>query len=208
MPVSPIPTARRHPLRGRAFLPLAVSMAALLLAACEPGDRSGTIVGQLYIILASGNEAKIESRPVRLIPENIRLDSALSALCIRRNRAVEALARTADSLRALPASPERDSAYAQLSVARRAATEEAMRDRAAILERRTLRTVQTRPDATFTIDSVAPGKYRLWSDASLRSSHWNWLYPVRVRGGDTVRVSLNNSTIDDEPLKCPTPLGE
>lgn len=205
MPHPPAPAAAPRGARLRAVRPLAIALAALLLAACGPDTRPGTIVGQLYVVLQTGNEAKMDTRPVRLVAEDLRLDSTLSVLCIRRNRAVEALKRTADSIRAAGAAP--DTALARIATEQRAATSDAMRNRAAILDRVTLRTVHTRPDDSFTFDSVPPGKYRLWSDADLPSGRWNWLLPVKVKAGDSLRVELNNADADDNPLKCPTPLG-
>jgi hypothetical protein len=193
--------------RSRALLPIPALAAALLLAACEPDTRPGTIVGQLYVVLQTGNMEKMDTRPVRLVAEDFRLDSTLSVLCIRRNRAVEALARTADSVRADSAAAARDTALARIATEQRAATDSAMRDRAAILDRYTLRTVPTGPDDGFVFDSVPPGSYRLWTEASLPSGRWNWLLPVKVKPGDSLRVALNNADSDDNPLKCPTPLG-
>jgi hypothetical protein len=205
MPQPSAPAAALRGARRRTHRPLAISLAALLLAACGPDNRPGTIVGQLYVILQTGNEAKMDTRPVRLIAEDLRLDSTLSVLCIRRNRTVEALKRTADSIRAAGDAP--DTAFARIAIEQRAATDSAMRDRAVILDRATLRTVHTRPDDRFIFDSVPPGKYRLWSDADLPSGRWNWLLPVKVKAGDSLHVALNNADADDNPLKCPTPLG-
>jgi hypothetical protein len=193
--------------RPRALLPLAAFAAALLLAACGPDNRPGTIVGQLYVVLQSGNTEKMGTRPIHLIAEDLRLDSTLSVLCIRRNRVVEALNRTADSLRADTTGPAHDSAFARVLAEMREATDSAMQDRAAILDRVTLRTVDTRPDASFVFDSVPPGSYRLWTYATLPSGRWNWLLPVKVKPGDSVQVALDNSDADDNPLRCPTPLG-
>jgi hypothetical protein len=193
--------------RPHALLPPAALATALLLAACSPDTRPGTIIGQLYVVLQTGNMEKIETRPVRLIAEDVRLDSTLSVLCIRRNRAVEALARAADSIRADSAATARDTALARIAAEQRAATDRAMQDRAAILDRVTIRTVHTGPDDGFVFDSVPPGAYRIWTDAQLPSGRWNWLFPVKVKPGDSLHVALNNADSDDDPLKCPTPLG-
>jgi hypothetical protein len=192
--------------RPRTLLLVNLLAAALLLGACEPDTRPGTIAGQLYVVLQTGNMEEIDARPVRLVAEDIRLDSTLSVLCIRRNRAVEALARTADSIRADSAAAH-DTALARIAAEQRAATDSAMRDRAAILDRYTLRTVRTGPDDDFVFDSVPPGSYRLWTDASLPSGRWNWLLPVKLKPGDSLHVALNNADSDDNPLRCPTPLG-
>jgi hypothetical protein len=131
-------------------------------------------------------------------------------LCIQRDREMAKLSVVADSILAAHASdpPEHDTAFARVLAKEKEATASAMRAREVVLDSVTLRTTHTLPDASFVIDSVPPGEYRLWSDATLKSGEWNWLVPVKVRSGDTIHVSLNNSNPDDNPLKCPTPLGE
>lgn len=180
------------------------------MGGCSEDERPGTIVGQLFVVLQSGNSAPMDVRPVRLVPESARLDSTLSVLCVQRDREVAKLSVVADSILAAHASdpPENDTAFARVLAMERAATATAMRARESVLAGVTLRTVRTRPDASFVIDSVPPGEYRLWADAELKSGRWNWLVPVKVRSGGTTRISLNNSNPDDNPLKCPTPLGE
>jgi hypothetical protein len=188
----------------------AAVLALALTAGCEASDRPGTIVGQLFVVLQSGNSAPMDVRPVRLVPESARLDSTLSVLCIQRDREVAKLSVVADSILAAHASdpPENDTAFARVLALEREATVSAMRAREEVLNGVTLQMVHTRPDFTFVLDSVPPGQYRLWSDADLKSGAWHWLVPVKVRGGDTTHISLNNSNPDDNPLKCPTPLGE
>ena len=69
----------------------AAVLALALTAGCEASDRPGTIVGQLFVVLQSGNSAPMDVRPVRLVPESARLDSTLSVLCIQRDREVAKL---------------------------------------------------------------------------------------------------------------------
>ncbi len=194
----------------RSYHLAAALLALLLMGGCSEDERPGTIVGQLFVVLQSGNSAPMDVRPVRLVPESARLDSTLSVLCVQRDREVAKLSVVADSILAAHASdpPENDTAFARVLAMERAATATAMRARESVLAGVTLRTVRTRPDASFVIDSVPPGEYRLWADAELKSGRWNWLVPVKVRSGGTTRISLNNSNPDDNPLKCPTPLGE
>jgi hypothetical protein len=190
--------------------PIALLAAALLWAACTSESGPGTVIGQLYIVLQSGNMAAIEPRPVRLIPESARLDSTISVLCIRRDREVAQLKTVADSILNAHAAnpPAEDSAFQRVLAQQVAATTTAMRDRDRLLEKLALRSVETGPDATFVFENVPAGKYRLWADALLSSGRWNWLLPIEVKPGDSLHVSLNNTTSDDDPLKCPTPLGE
>jgi FtsP/CotA-like multicopper oxidase with cupredoxin domain len=97
-----------------------------------------------------------------------------------------------------------DSALARLcpGSAGGAAPAQAWRERARILEGRAGRTVTTNARAQFRIDSVAPGRYRLWADTTVDGTHWSWLQPVAVRGGDTVRVNLTNANPDENPFRC------
>jgi hypothetical protein len=201
----------RGPRAARALRRSVVLLAGTLLAmACGDGDRPGTIVGQIYVVLQSGNSAPMDIRPVRLVPESARLDSTLSALCITRDRAVANLGKVADSIIAAHngAPPPGDTAFARVLSDEATETAKAMQARQEILDRVTLRATHTTKDGSFVFDSVPPGKYRIWSDATLDSGRWNWLYPVKVPSGDSLHVALNNSNADDNPLKCPTPLGE
>ena len=189
---------------------IALLAATLLSAACTAESGPGTIIGQLYVVLQSGNMAVIEPRPVRLLAESARLDSTISVLCIRRDREVAKLKTVADSILSAHAAnpPAEDTAFQRILAQQVAATTEAMRDRSLILEKLALRSVETGPDATFVFNDVPAGKYRLWADALLSSGRWNWLLPIEVKPGDSLHVALNNTTSDDDPLKCPTPLGE
>ena len=191
-------------------IPIALLAAALLSAACTSESGPGTIVGQLYVVLQSGNMAAIETRPVRLIPESARLDSTISVLCIRRDREVAKLKTVADSILDDHAAnpPVEDTAFQRVLALQVGATAAAMRDRDSILEKLALRSVETGPDATFVFENVPAGEYRLWADALLSSGRWNWLLPIEVEPGDSLHVALNNTTSDDDPLKCPTPLDE
>lgn len=194
-----------RPLAAAALLSLAIQTTA-----CADRTRAGRIEGQMYVVLESGNLEAIGRRPVRLLPENARLDSTISTLCIRRDREVAALNGVIDSI--LGANPDlslaNDTAVRRMRAERAEATERAMRERNDLLAGAVLRTAQTDAESAFAFDSVPPGKYRVWSDATLESGRWNWRVPVRVRSGDTLKVSLNNSNSDDNPLNCPTPLGE
>lgn len=155
---------------------LAGLCAALGLAAC--GDSTpGTVVGDAYIVLETGQEVSFGGLRVGLIPEAEELDTMLARVCPRRD-----------------ASTGVDSA----------AQEEAWRRRARLLSRRAQRTVTASAAAQFVIDTVAPGEYRVWADTAYGGTRWTWLQPVRVRSGDTVRVNLSNANPDENPFRCPT----
>src|SRR5262249_8684910 len=136
--------------------------AALALGAC--GSRPGTVVGDAYIVTASGQEVSLGGMPVRLIPEAEAIDTLLEKACPRpRYRRAEP--ETLDS-----------AAYAG-----------AWRHRAEILSPRVTRTVSADRAAHFAFDTVTPGRYRLWADTSYGGTRWTWLAPVRVQAGDTLR---------------------
>ena len=164
-----MPTKRTRPVL------LALS-AALVLAAC--GDSApGTVVGDAYIVLESGQEVSFGGLRVGLVPEDETLDTMLARVCPRRNAPAGA-----DS----------------------AAQEEAWRRRAQLLSQRAPRAVTASAAAQFAFDSVAPGEYRVWADTAYGGTRWTWLQPVRVRSGDTVRVNLSNANPDENPFRCPT----
>lgn len=79
----------------------------------------------------------------------------------------------------------------------RAAQEQAWRERERILSAQARRTVTTGAQAEFALDSVPPGRYRLWADTTVGGARWTWLHPVTVRPGDTLRVALSNANSDE-----------
>lgn len=163
-----------RPIRSRTVL-LALC-GALALAAC--GDSTpGTVVGDAYLVLDSGEEVSLGGLRVGLLPEDEGLDSLLARVC-----------------------PRRDASAAADSAAR----EEAWRRRAQVLSRHAQRTVTTGAAAQFVIDSVPPGEYRVWADTSYDETRWTWLQPLRIRSGDTVRVNLSNANPDENPFRCPS----
>lgn len=144
----------------------------------------------------SGREERLAARPVYLLPDTMALDTALAELCVRRD------ARVAELRRQTPATaPGADTSRAAVLDSLRNATRQALEQRARILASRALRTDTTGPDATFAFDSLPVGRYRLWADAEVAGDRWTWLVPVEIEG-DSARVSLNNSNIDDNPLRC------
>ncbi len=103
----------------------------------------------------------------------------------------------------IPEAEEIDTTLARLCPPRQGGAEErAWRERARILRARAQRTVRTNPRAQFVMDSVAPGRYRLWADTTVDGTRWTWLEPVRIRGGDTVRANLSNANPDENPFRC------
>ncbi|HEX8695706.1 MAG TPA: hypothetical protein VF746_25045 [Longimicrobium sp.] len=164
----------------RSIRPGTISLLALCgalgLAAC--GDSApGTVVGDAYIVLETGQEVSFGGLRVGLVPEDEALDTMLARLCPRRDAAAGA-----DS----------------------AARETAWGRRAQLLSQRARRTVTATAAAQFFIDTVAPGEYRVWADTAYGGTRWTWLQPVRVRSGDTVRVNLSNANPDENPFRCPS----
>ena len=100
--------------------------------------------------------------------------------------------------------PELDSALAQTCprAASEATREQAWRARESILNERVRGAVVSNPEAQFAIDSVKPGRYRLWADTIIGDRRWTWLQPVNVRPGDTVRLNLTNANTDENPFRC------
>lgn len=149
-----------------------------LLAACSSGPEHGTLVGDVYVALQTGEEVDVAATPVHLLPDTPELDSALAQVCVRRNREVAA------------------------GEAQEAATERAWAEREQLLRSRSRRRVVTSESATFAFDSVPPGEYRIWSHTTVDDDRWSWLHPVRVRGGDSLRVNLSNDNTDENPFRC------
>jgi hypothetical protein len=153
------------------------------LAACS-GGGPGVVTGQAILDLATGRSVSLAGAAVRLVPDEETLDSALVKLCERRD---------AEAARAGGATD---------TAALRAATERALAERGRILLARSAAATAAGPDARFVLDSVPPGKYRVWADTAVGGDHWTWLRPITVRAGDTTRVELNTANSDENPLKC------
>lgn len=101
--------------------------------------------------------------------------------------------------------PELDSTLARAcrpAPASAAAREQAWGVRAGILNERVRAMVVANPQAQFAIDSVKPGRYRLWADTTIGDRRWTWLQPINVRPGDTVRLNLTNANTDENPFRC------
>jgi hypothetical protein len=155
---------------------LAALCGALGAAACGGGEsRPGTLVGDAYIVLETGQEVSLAGMRVGLVPESETLDSLISQAC-----------------------PRREGAGAPDS----AAQERAWAERARILSAQASRTTSTDVAARYAIDSVAPGEYRIWADTAYGGTRWTWLAPVTVEAGDTARVALSNANPDENPFRC------
>jgi len=148
-----------------------------VLAACGKADtRPGTVSGDAYIVTEEGQEVSLASMPVALVPEAEQLDSLLARLCPRRD----------------PAAPAPDSAMQA----------QAWRQRARLLSGRAAKRASTDAAAHFRLDSIAPGKYRVWADTAYGGQRWSWLQPVTIKPGDTAKVALSNANPDDNPFRC------
>lgn len=165
----------RRPRSGRRAA--ASVLCAAALAACgKPDTRPGTVTGDAYIVTEEGQEVSLGAMPVALVPEAEQLDSLLARLCPRRD----------------PAAPAPDSAMQA----------RAWRQRAQLLAGRASRRATTDAAAHFRLDSVAPGKYRVWADTAYGGQRWSWLQPVTIQAGDSATVALSNANPDDNPFRC------
>lgn len=151
-----------------------------LLGACG-GDGPGMVAGDVFVVLDNGAELDVVGAPVRVIPDLPSTDTALAALCRTRRDALAAGAP--DEAR------------------RRAVSEQAWAERARLLARGAVGGVYSAADARFRIDSVPPGRYRVWTDATVQGERWTWREPVQVRG-DSAHVSLGNHNADGDPFRC------
>jgi hypothetical protein len=158
--------------------------AVLLLAALAAcADRGpGSVAGDVFVVLDTGEEVNAAGVPVRLLPDHARSDTALARLCAARRDDLSRAGGAED--------------------ARGAALERGWEARGRLLEGEALAAAATEADARFRMDGVPPGRYRVWTDAVVQGERWSWTEPVEVRGGDTVRVSLGNHNADEDPFRC------
>ena len=160
---------------------------ALLAAAagCSRRPSYGTLRGDGYVALETGEQKSIDARAVRLVPAALSLDSALALICFERQKELDALG---------------DSAAGE---AGRAVSERSWEARTRLLSRHVLRIPVAAADSgRFSVDSIGAGTYRVWTDATMGGERWTWLEPVEVHGGDTARVTLSNNNSDEDPFRC------
>lgn len=138
--------------------------------------QPGAIVGDLFLAEDLSRQVNLGGASVRLLPNDVEIDSALARICPTRGGAIP---------------PSRDQAQ-----------EQAWREREHILAERVQTSVTTSPQAEFAMDSIPPGRYRLWADTTVGGARWTWLHPVTVRPGDTLRVALTNANSDEDPFRC------
>ena len=143
------------------------------MAACG-NSRSATIEGDVFLAEGLQQEVNLAGLPVHLIPDEAEIDSVLVGLC-----------------------PAPGGAPAPA-----AARERAWRERARVLRERSQETATTDAEAHFVLDSIKPGRYRLWADSTVGDAHWTWLQRLTVRAGDTARVDLSNANSDEDPFRC------
>ncbi|HSU18060.1 hypothetical protein [Longimicrobium sp.] len=160
-------------MRGFA-LPASVFAAVLLAAACS--SSPGTVSGDAYIVTESGGQVGFGGMPIRIIPESEAIDTLLAQACPRH--------------RGQPEAPDT------------AAQTRAWQRRAQILGARVSRTLATDRAAHYVIDTISPGRYRLWADTAYGGTRWTWLEPVRIESGDSIHLNLSNANPDENPFRC------
>ena len=163
----------------RCRLVAAVAGMALAVSCSSDGPAHGKIVGDVYIAPAMDREVSLAGATVRLVAEVEDFDSTLARACPYPDR--------------------------RLARAREATAEGVRRSwdvRQRFLSRMTRRVVRANAAATYRIDSIEPGRYRLWADTVVGDDRWTWLHPVRIRAGDSLRVNLSNANADENPFQC------
>jgi hypothetical protein len=163
---------------ARPSLPLTAFLAgvAAALAASACSSHPGSVSGDVYIVTESGDQVGFGKMPIRVIPESQAIDTLLAQVC-PRHRGQEQVLDTAAQARA-------------------------WQRRSQILAARVARTIVTTPGAHYAIDTISPGKYRLWADTSYGGTRWTWLEPVKVGSGDTLHLNLSNANPDENPFRC------
>lgn len=145
-----------------------------LLGACTDA-RPAELVGDAYLVMANGREVDLAGQAVHLVEEQEELDSAIAKIC--RATGMGAAAEVGRS-------------------------DEAWQMRAQLLNGLVRKSTRTDQAARFAMDSIPPGRYRLWADATVGDERWTWLHPLRIRAGDSLRVNLSNGNMDDDPFRC------
>jgi hypothetical protein len=172
---APNPSLETHRV-ARPPIPLVAFAAMLAAAACS--SRPGRVSGDAYIVTDNGSQVSFGGMPIRIIPESEAIDTLLAKVCPRPRYG---------------AGPQ---------VLDTAAQARAWQGRARILSARVARTVTTDAGAHYAIDTISPGRYRLWADTSYGGTRWTWLQPVRIESGDSIHLNLSNGNPDENPFRC------
>jgi hypothetical protein len=160
----------------RNFSISAVGCALGLLAAAACSSQPGTVSGDAYIVTESGGQVSFGGMPIRVIPESEAIDTLLAKVCPRPRYGPQVLDTAAQT--------------------------RAWQRRGQILSARVSRTVTTDRGAHYVIDTISPGRYRLWADTEYGGTRWTWLEPVRIESGDTIHLNLSNANPDENPFRC------
>lgn len=153
----------------------AACVLALAAAACAK-PAPGTVVGDAFLAEQMGEEVNLGGLRVRLVREQGNVDSLLMFTCPTKMGAAS-LADTVARARSWQA-------------------------RARLLAPMVRRTVSADARARFVLDTVPPGRYRLWADTVVGGTRWTWLQRVTVKSGDTIRANLTNDNPDENPFRC------
>lgn len=146
---------------------------ALVVACADAGPAR--LVGDAYLVLATGREVNLANQAVHLVEEHEELDSTIARIC--RETGMGAAAPISEA-------------------------GEAWGMREQLLKGLVRRSTRTDDAARYSMDSIPPGRYRLWADAAVGEERWTWLHPLVIRAGDSLRVNLSNGNMDDDPFRC------
>lgn len=177
----------------------------LLLAGCSPdGPPHGVIFGEAFLAQGLGEEdVNLSGLPVHLLEEPMveapveRLDSVLSNVCVQRDRF---MAQTLKDTVGMG-----DAASDTFRIRAADAYGRAWRARNRILGGLVRWSGRTDGRASFVIDSVPPGDYRVWADTVLDGEHLSWLSRIEVEAGDSIRLNLSSGNVDMNPFRCVSP---
>jgi hypothetical protein len=153
-----------------------------VLASCGGDGGPAVVTGDVFVVLDTGEEVNASGVPVRLVVDHAPGDTLLARLCgERRDMLAEAGA-------------DRETEGGILTWAED--------ERAELLAGITRAATTTGADAGFRLDSVRPGRYRVWVETRVQDERWGWMEPVELAGGDSVHLALGNHNADDDPFRC------
>lgn len=157
--------------------------AILLLAALAGcgGGGPAVVTGDVFVVLDTGQEVDGAGAPVRLLLDRSPTDEAIARLCGERR---DMLAGAGDD------------------ETRATAIAWAWERRAELLAPITRAAAVTGRDARFRLDSVPPGRYRVWVETRVQGERWGWMEPVELAAGDSVHLTLGNHNADGDPFRC------
>ena len=184
--------------------------AASASAASAATDSAGSIEGDVYLVMQSGDTKRGAGRTVFLVPATDSLAASTAAACenygAKLNASVHHLTAIRDSMVAIPWVSDLLKRHADEVNARIAADgERTVSTVDSLLIAGMVDSTGTGAGAHYRFPRVPPGRYLLASDWRIAANNYRWAVAVTVKPGEAVHRDLDNSAEATDRLYCSIP---